>query len=98
MDSDCLQVDWSADNTHFVFGHLNTNFLGTIGKQLIPISGNFLGWVDATHYMFLAPEDNILVGEIANEEIKSYDPGISLPKGFYRYSLTFVILADKAER
>jgi hypothetical protein len=48
--------------------------------------------------LLLYPLEKILVGQINNGIITTYDSGIALQQDFYLYSFTFVILPDKADK
>ena len=97
---DCSPAYWSADNRHFVYGRLSGTFLGAADKPLIPIDGNFLGWVDATHFIYsrFPNERNILIGVTIEKTITTYRTGIFLQEGYNPYSVKFVILDYKADR
>ena len=56
---------WSTDNTHFIFeteqSHL---FLGNVNGEIVPLAGGqFLGWIDASHYLY----GKVAIGEIGKE-------------------------------
>ena len=91
---DCSPAHWNADSKHFVYGRLSGTFLGAVDKPLTPIDGNFLGWIDTTHFMYshFPNQKEVLVGELGKEAITTYAPGIFLQEGYYPYSFTFVIL------
>jgi hypothetical protein len=76
-------------------------FLGTIDKPPVSVGGSFLGWVNATHfiyYPYVSPGEvrsKILLGEISGDTITTYESGISLPAENITM-FTFVSLDPKA--
>ena len=91
---------WSPDNKHFVYEKSGRSFLGAIDEPPVSSDGDFLGWVDASHYIFHAATEgpaHILVRAVTNGAITTYESGISLPaQNFVEF--TFVILGHKANQ
>jgi hypothetical protein len=59
--------EWSPDNIHFIFeDRIQPQlYLGNINGETTPLHrGQFLGWIDASHYLF----GNGRIGEIGKEE------------------------------
>jgi len=100
VEVDCSPVYWSADSKHFAYGRLRGTFRGDVNESLIPIDGNFLGWIDSTHFMYshFPNQKEVLVGEIGEESITNYESGISLHENYYPYSFTFVVLDHKTKK
>ena len=100
IDIDCSPVYWSIDGKYFVYGRLMGTFLGAVNTPLIPINGNFLGWVDTTHFLYshFPNQKEVLIGEIREESIMTYASGISLQEGYSPYSFTSIVFDPKTNR
>lgn len=75
---------WSPDSKYFTAsGYASMGNIGSISGLPIPVSGQFLNWIDSNHY-FYQEANELLIGEIGGESI-------SLPEDF-QWSSTLVIL------
>jgi Tol biopolymer transport system component len=76
---------WGPDSRHFVFDYL---FLGVVdGPQIFLNATNFLGWVDAEHYLCVS-NGMIGIGDV-NGEIELFDVDIPQTSVSPRYSGLF---------
>ena len=66
---------WSPDNKHFLHGGLGMGdyFIGAVSELSVPISGYFLGWIDANHYLYFDPKVvKGFIGEIDGQTILTF--------------------------
>ena len=89
---------WSPDSRHFsnsflVNGSIGAVDIGAVDGPPLHIGGIFVGWIDASHYVYDVIKDKVFVetriGEIGGQSM-------ALPKGFH-WSNLFVVLPPKTE-
>ena len=80
---------WSPNSKYFsASGYASAENIGSIDGPPIPVNGQFLDWIDSTHYLY-QEDDEIRIGEISGESIV-------LPEDF-QWSSTFVILKSESD-
>ena len=74
---------WSSDSQYFASG----GRIGAVDGTVIPIDGDFLGWIDDSYYFYAATKDNspkIYIGTSGVEVM-------ALPESF-RWSSTYILM------